>query len=100
MKGVERFNYDNFIVIMTIESDKSAHVFDEPPIQNKIGFYWKGLGLDSIICLKEWYDPKTRRKFNYCFSGMVNRVADEADGIRAIDWMKALLHKNDYRRLG
>ena len=98
-RGAERFNPSNFIVTMTIRSDEMAYKFHELPIEHKMGFYWKDLGLDSIICMPEWNSPKCRAKFGYDFAVLTNRAADETNGIRAINWMKALLHKEGYNRV-
>ena len=98
-KGAERFNASNFIATMTIRSDEMAYKFDELPIKHKIGFYWKDLGLDSVICMPEWNNPKCRAKFVYNFAHFTNCVADETKGIRAVNWMRALLHKNGYSRV-
>ncbi len=95
----KRFNYDNFLVTMTIRSDEMAEKFNELPIKNKIGFYWKDLGLDSVVCLPQWNDPTIRAQFNYDFAVLVNRIANETCGIRAINWMKALLHEKDFLRI-
>ena len=97
-KGVERFNWDNYIVIMTIENDEMAYKFQELPIRHKIGFYWKDLNLQSVVCMPRWNDPAFRTKYDYCFSGMVNKIATDGEGIRAINWMKALLHEEGYVR--
>lgn len=98
-KGVGRFNYDNYVAIMTIYSEEAAYEFDALPIKNKIGFYWKDLGLDSVVFMPEWDDPHTRARFGYDFSTLVNRVADGGRGIRSVDWMRALLHKDGFRRV-
>lgn len=98
-KGVDRFNFDNYIAIMTIRTDEMAYKFNALPIKNKIGFYWKQLDLESVICLPQWDSEKVRARHSYNFAGLVNRVADE-DGNRAINWMKALQHKNDFSRVG
>lgn len=98
-RGIERFNWDNYIVIMTIHSEEMAIKFDQLPIEHKIGFYWKDLGLESVICMPEWNDASYRAKFGYLFSGLVNKAATETRGIRAVNWMKALLHEEDYSRV-
>lgn len=98
-RGVERFNYDNFIAVMTIRSDEMAYKFNELPIEHKIGFYWKDLGLDSVIYMPEWQDENIRAMLGYNFSGLTNRVADGTYGIQTIDWMKALLHEEGYCRI-
>lgn len=98
-KGVERFNYNNFLVIMTLYSDGMAYEFDSLPIEHKIGFYWKDLNLDSVVCIPEWNNPQIRSKFDCNFSNIVNRVAEENMGIRSINWMNALQHKGDIRRV-
>lgn len=98
-RGVERFNWDNYIVIMCIKSDEMAYKFDALPIEHKIGFYWKDLHLESVVCMPEWQDPMLRAKFEYDFASLVNRAADEMNGIRSINWMKALLHQRDFCRV-
>lgn len=99
-RGVERFNYSNFIAVMTIRSDEMAYKFDELPIKNKIGFYWKDLQLKSIVCLNEWNNPELRKKARYDFAVMSNGTAYDSEiGVRAINWMKLLLHNDDFRRI-
>ncbi len=98
-KGVERFNWDNYIVVMSIRSDQMARQFNELPIEHKMGFYWKDLGLDSVICMPEWKTPSIRQKYGFDFARLANRVADEAGGIRTVNWMKALLHEDGYSRV-
>lgn len=98
-KGVERFNWDNYLVIMTIRSDEMAYKFDSLPIENKMGFYWKDLGLESVVYMPEWKSTEIRAKFGYNFSVLANRAATETTGIRSINWMKALLHKDGFRRI-
>lgn len=97
-KGVERFNFDNYLVVMTIRSDEMAYKFDRLPIKNKIGFYWKDLKLDSVVYLPEWNSGKIRKKFYYNFAILANHMASEEQGVRAVNWMKALQHKKDFRR--
>lgn len=98
-RGCERFNWNNYLTIMTIRSDEMAYKFDALPIEHKIGFYWKDLGLKSVVYIPEWNDPAIRAKFGYDFSTIVNRAASERNGIRPVNWMKALLHEKDYRRV-
>lgn len=98
-KGVERFNYDNYIVTMTIRSEKAAYEFDKVEIKNKVGFFWKDLGLESVVYMPEWNDPAIRAKFGYDFARLVNHVAIEAGGIWRIDWMRLLLHKDNFKRI-
>jgi uncharacterized protein (DUF1919 family) len=97
-RGVERFNWDNYIAIMTIENDEMAYKFETLPIKNKIGFYWKDLNLDSIIYMPTWQNPEIRKNCGYAFSALVNRVADGTYGYGTINWMKALLHQCGYSR--
>lgn len=99
-KGVSRFNWNNYMVIMTIESEEYAYKFNSLPIKKKIGFYYKDLGLDSVVYIPEWNSPKIRARFAYSFSSYVNRVAKETEGVRAINWMKALQADVDFRRIG
>ena len=98
-RGVQRFNRDNFIAIMVIRSDRMAHAFHELPLKHKIGFYWKELHLDSVVCMPEWNDPKVRARLGYDFCSMVNRAADDDNGFRSINWMKALLHHEGFKRV-
>jgi len=81
----KRFNRDNYIVIMCIRSDEMAFKFDKLPIKNKIGFYWKDLGLESVVYMPEWADSRIRSRFMYNFTGLVNRATDDMYGIRAIN---------------
>lgn len=97
-KGVKRFNYNNYIAIMTLYSEEAARKFSELPIKNKMGFFWEDLGIDCIVYMPEWNDPQFRAKFGYSFTQFVNAVATEENGIYAINWLKALLHEDGYRR--
>lgn len=98
-KGVQRFNWNNYMVIMTINSDEMAYKFDALPIKNKIGFYWKDLHLDSIICTPQWNEPSFRAKMAYTYHYFINKIAIENNGgVRAVNWMKALLHQEGFRR--
>ncbi|MBP9996334.1 MAG: DUF1919 domain-containing protein [Lachnospiraceae bacterium] len=98
-KGVSRFNWENYIVLMTIRSDEMAYRFNELQIANKIGFYWKDLKLENVVCLKEWDSPQIRQRFGYDFARYVNEIANEGFGVRAIDWMNVLLHKKTITRV-
>ncbi len=93
-RGVERFNHENFIAVMTIMSDEAAHEFDSLPIKYKIGFYWKDMQLDSIVHMPEWSSPEFRAQKHYSFSGLVNRVVEES-GVHTINWMRALFTKTE-----
>lgn len=96
---MERFNWDNYIVIMAIRSGQMARRFSEMPIEHKMRFYWKGLELDSVIYMPEWKNPSIRGKYGYDLARLVDSAADEAGGIRTINWMKALLHNDSYSRV-
>ena len=48
--------------------------------------------------MPEWNDPQVRAKFGYSFTQFVNAVTIEENGIYAINWLKALLHEDGYRR--
>lgn len=98
-QGIERFNWDNYIVIMSIMSDDMAYKFDALPIKNKIGFYWKNLKLDSVIYTPAWKNPLIRKAYGFTFPVFVNRIADEKNGIKGINWMKALLHHDGFNRI-
>ena len=84
---------------MTIRSEEMAYKFDSLPIENKIGFYWKELDLESVVCIPEWNDASIRAKFGYDFASLINKAAVETWGMRSINWMKVLLHQKDYRRI-
>lgn len=98
-RGVERFNWDNYIVLMTILSDEMAYKFEALPIQHKIGFYWKNLNLPSVICMPGWRDQVIRREWKCNFPPYVNHVADDAFGVRGVNWMRALLHRDGFVRV-
>lgn len=98
-RRVNRINWNNYLVCMLIRSDEMAYKFNELPIKNKLGFYWKDLGLDSIVPLLQWNDLQTRAENNYNFSFFVNHRAagDRDDG--SINWMNLLLHKGNHIRV-
>ena len=95
----KRFNSNNYVIIMTIQSDEMARKFDKLNHPYKIGFYWKDLGLKSIVVLKEWNSPEFRKKYEFCFSGYVNILAYDGDTSIAINWLNFLLHKKNYLRI-
>lgn len=97
----QRFNWDNYIVFMTIRSDEMAYKFDELPIKHKVGFYWKDLNLKSVVCIPDWKSESVRRDygFNFNFVRLVNANAEEKKWVSAVNWMKILLHEEGYKRL-
>lgn len=50
---------------MTLFSEDAAYEFDQLPIKHKMGFFWKNLGLDSVVYMPEWENPQTRGMFGY-----------------------------------
>lgn len=66
-RRVKRFNIDNYFVKMCCQNEKEAYEFSEINIQKKVGFYFKDLGLDSVLFMKEWQDPIIRKQYSHQF---------------------------------
>lgn len=98
-RGVERFNWDNYIAMMVIEGDDMAYAFEALPVKHKIGFYYKELHLKSVVYLPEWQNSDLRFARFFSFNQLVLRMIDEkGSSLPRINWMKLLLHEEDYIR--
>lgn len=97
-KRARRFNFNNYIAIMTIEDDESAYSFERLPLKYKLGFYYKDLRLSSILYTPEWQTESVRVRNNFCYSAFVNRIGENSNGQANINWLKLLLHKDGWLR--
>ncbi len=70
-----------FLIKKTIVNDDDAYRFSELPYKNKIGFYYKELNLENIICLNGWNDSEIRYKYNWDFRRYVRESVSDQTGI-------------------
>ena len=95
----ERVNFDNLAVIMTIFTDEEAYRFEKLNISKKIGFYYKDLGLKSVLYLPGWESEVTRSEYGFNWPMFVNRkVTGHWDGVEVVDWLRFLNGEDDYIR--
>ena len=95
----ERVNYDNIVALMIIQSDEEAYAFDKLGFKRKIGFYYKDLGLDSVICIREWFDRRNVIEFDSEFGTFVNTyMRNFVRDVPTVDWLSFLLGEKDYVR--
>ena len=97
-RKMELVNLDNLAVVAILYSDRDAFIFDSINIKKKIGFYYKDLGLSSVVYLPEWEDTKVRLNYGYRFSNFVHRYVTNVKGRSKIDWIKFLNGYDDYLR--
>lgn len=94
-----RVNYDNIVAIMIIQSDQEAYAFDKLNIERKIGFYYKNLGLENVICINEWSNKKNIIEFDSMFPFFVNNyMRNFAKEVPIIDWMKFFNGEKEFVR--
>ena len=60
----------------TIINDEDAYRFSKLPYKNKIGFYYKPIELEGIICLSGWQDSKIRYDYAWDFKRYVRTMVD------------------------
>lgn len=95
-----RVNFDNIVSIMTIQSDEQAYAFDKLDIGKKIGFYYKDLGLDSIMYCEEWNDSKKQLECDGSWPSFANRIMlNSRSYVSRVNWIKFLADEKDYRRI-
>lgn len=93
-----RVNKDYVYIVMIIQNDADAYAFEQLKTKRKIGFYYKDLGLKSIVPVKEWNDKKIRWERGFNFTMYVNWHANYEIGCDKIDWLKFLNDEEDYIR--
>ncbi len=94
-----RVNDDNIAAIMIVQSDEEARAFDALDIKKKIGFYYKELGLNSVICVSEWLNKKNIIQYDSEFGTFINDyMRDFVGGVPTVDWLSFLLGDKDYIR--
>lgn len=97
---MEQFNFNNILALCVIPDDDIAREFDKIPIKNKIGFYFKQLDLDSVVCLHEWNNEKVRHLFAYSFANYVMSICRMNYGSCSIDFLKLLNGEKNFIRKG
>jgi uncharacterized protein (DUF1919 family) len=84
---------------MTINNDNIAKRFDELTFENKVGFYYKNVKYDSIVCLNEFSDSDFATKYSYIFKDyVVDSAKIEGFAAKPYDIFKLLCGEKDYIR--
>lgn len=95
----KRVNFDNIAVLMTIQTDEEAYLFDALPIEKKLGIYYKDLGLKNVIYLKEWNDSDLRMHYMYRWHVCANDcMVNSKSRVSRVNWIKFLNGERDYIR--
>jgi len=87
----KRVNFENIAALMLLENEEEAYLFDELPIEKKLGFYYKDLGLKSVIPTPEWLQlkGKTKLEFNYGLY-LMKKYTNNYGRASNIDWLRFL----------
>lgn len=97
---VKRFNFENVVALMTIQTDEEAYKFNELPIKKKLGIYYKDLTLESVIYCPYWNESNVRFHYRGNWPAYANRymtnIYDNVPG--AIDWIKFLNGDKNFKR--
>lgn len=100
-KGIGRMNRKNIVALAALEKDRDAYAFERLPIEKKLGFYYKDLGLEHVLCLKEWDNQYVRYEHGGNFMSFVVRYCSNSYQYSSyIDWIKYLYDQKDYVRFG
>lgn len=95
----ERVNLRNIAVIMTLQSDEEAYMFEKLRLKKKLGIYHKDLGMEDIVCCHAWNDKKEQHKFYGNWTTAVNCYLSNSRGyVSPIDWIKFLNGESEYKR--
>lgn len=94
----KRVNFDNIVVLMTIQSDEEAYWFNQLPIKKKLGVYYKDLHLQSIIYCSDWNDEKLRLKYLFNWPSYANSYMTNSIMASKVNWIKFLNGGNGYLR--
>lgn len=86
----ERVNFDNMSFIMIAFSDEGAISFDALNLERKVCFYYKNLGLKSVIYTPEWNEVEIKRKYDYNYPMFVHRYATNIEGLGRVNWLNFL----------
>lgn len=97
-RRVERFNFENYLVKMTLNNDKDIERFKKISVK-KVGFYHKKIYLENIIYLEDWYDIKIRYKNGWSFNKLAwSTVEKNSNFGRYYDVFKLLNGESDFMR--
>lgn len=76
---IKRFSIKKMLVMMIIENDQLLEAFLKVPIEKKIGFYYKDVGLSNIIYISEWNRLDLRVKYNYNFRTYIHSLCNPVE---------------------
>lgn len=94
-----RINWENIWVLMIIENDEMAEKFKAITHSKKIGFYYKDLRCDEIVCLKDWGNFSRRLQNGHDFLSYVHHLFYDEKLLRSIDIFKMLNGEKDFIRM-
>lgn len=95
----KRVNFDNIVVLMTIQTDEDALRFAELDVEKKLGIYYRDLGVDDIIYCQDWNDESTRFLYHNSWPTFANVYMMNFKGSASpINWIKFLNGDKNYRR--
>ena len=84
---------------MIIYTDEEASRFEKLPIKNKLGIYYKDLGLSSVVYCSEWNKLEVRVDYNFDWMTCAHKIVLSTWGkLGKINWIKFLLGKDDFIR--
>lgn len=102
IRRIERFNYNNYFIKMTLHSDTEAQMFSKLPYTHKIGFFYRESLLDDVFYLTQWGQKESRvlPAVNNNFKSFVLRSFDSNYNgvIRPLNLIRLLLGEKDYQR--
>lgn len=88
-KRLERFDYENIFVEMSITSENAAIEFDKLPFKNKVGFTYENYNLNSCIYIGDFInsieDKDIKNFFVSYFTSIVNKYSSKY--FDAISWI-------------
>ena len=94
----KKINYENISCLMIPFSDEGAFEFDQLEVERKLGFYYKDLGLKSVVYTPEWNDPDVQRSYDFNYVMFVHRYATNVEGKGRVNWIDFLRGSNTYLR--
>lgn len=95
----QRINWENIWVFMIIENEEMAEKFLEVKGIRKIGFYYKKMNEDSMVCLADWGNFSSRINSGHDFLSYVHHQIWDDKVFRSIDIFKMLTGEKEFIRM-
>ena len=93
-----RINESNLFYLMIAFSDEGAYAFDRLDTEKKICFYYRDLGLKSVVYTPEWNNIDVQRNYDYNYVMFVHRYATNMEGRTRMNWISFLNGKKSFLR--